>query len=92
MAISYQIIAFNDAIGQAQVQFKNNDIPFVVYSVDIPLDENNLFITGDTLDLFLLGMFPAAVLERQQALKNSIANASDIHALMVPLPTPTPTI
>ena len=51
--------------------------------MDIPLDENNHFITGDALDAYITGMFPAATLARMQALKAGIPNAAAIQSLVV---------
>lgn len=88
MGVSYQIISFNPAIGQIQVQFKDNDVVVCTYSVDIPLDENKQYITGAELDNLLLGMFPYASLERVKTLEQGIANQADIEAMVVPLPLP----
>jgi hypothetical protein len=83
---NYQIIKFNENTGSIIVQYKNNDEVFATYNVDIPLNENNNFITGDELDSYILGMFPTAVLSRMEALKTGISNSADIHALVIPLP------
>ena len=80
---NYEIVKFNEATGSILVSYKDNGETFVTYNVDIPLDENNYFITGDALDAYITGMFPAATLARMQALKTGIPNAAEIQSLVV---------
>jgi adenosine/AMP kinase len=83
MSFSYTIIAFNEAAGSVLVRYKFEEDDLATYNVDIPLDENNLFITGDVLDKHISGLFPLGVLDRRSKLKKGIANAADIRALVV---------
>ena len=80
---NYEIVKFNEATGSILVSYKDNGETFVTYNVDIPLDENNHFITGDALDAYITGMFPAATLARMQDLKAGIPNAAAIQSLVV---------
>lgn len=89
MSLSYTIENFNEATGSIIVSYANNGIKFARYNVDIPLDENNLFIVGEQLQNHIMGLFPLGVLSRMEALKNGIANASEIQALVVTSQTST---
>jgi len=83
MSFSYTIIGFNESAGAVLVRYKFDGDDVATYNVDIPLDDNNLFITGDVLDKHISGLFPLGVLDRMSKLKKGIANAADIRALVV---------
>lgn len=83
--ISYQITSFNPSFGNIYVLFKKDDVVIASYNVDVPLTDAGLFITGEELDRYLLGMFPQHVIDRKNKLEAGIPNATAIASLVVPL-------
>jgi hypothetical protein len=78
MAI-YKILSFDKNSGSLTVKFAENMAPF---NIDVPLDANNLFITGEELEQYIQGFIPTWHLERLEKLKNGIANVSEIESLV----------
>jgi hypothetical protein len=83
--ISYQITSFNPSFGNISVLFKKDDVVIASYNVDVPLTDAGLFITGEELNNYLLGMFPQHVIDRKNKLEAGIPNAADIASLVVPI-------
>jgi len=82
---SYKVIGFNKASGSITISFAENMAPI---SVDIPLNEMGVYITGDELDSYIQGFIPTWHLERVNKITAGIPNESDIEAL-VELPEST---
>jgi hypothetical protein len=83
--ISYQITSFNSDFGNISVLFKKDNAVIATYNVDVPLTDDGLFITGEVLNSYLLGMFPQHIIDRKNKLEAGIPNASVIASLVVPL-------
>ncbi len=83
--ISYQITSFNSDFGNISVLFKKDNAVIATYNVDVPLTDDGLFITGEVLNSYLLGMFPQHVIDRKNKLEAGIPNASVIASLVVPI-------
>ena len=79
--MAYTIQKFDAATGQAIVKFDSGPSKF---SVDIPLNAEGLYITGETLQAYINGFEPKDFNERAAKIVAGIANASDIAALVVP--------
>jgi hypothetical protein len=83
--ISYQIYNFDKNLGSISVLFKFNDNFIASYNVDLPLTENGLFISGQELNNYLLGMFPQHIIDRKNKLELGISNSAEIESLVIPL-------
>lgn len=88
--LSYRIIKFNQSSGSIVVQYKKDDAVIATYNFDIPIGDDGLYLVGDELHERLMSMMPTQWIARMDALKNGIANASVIEALVDPLPVPDP--
>ena len=76
----YKILSFDKYTGSLVVQFAENMAPV---SIDVPLNNDNLFITGQELDQYIQGFIPTWHMERLEKLKNGVANANEIESLIV---------
>ena len=74
----YKIISFNEATGQIIVDYAINMSPLVI---DVPI-VNGLFLSGDDLNTYIAGFIPTEFIERQNQLKNGIANSDEIKGLV----------
>jgi hypothetical protein len=86
--MDYQIISFDQQQGSIQVLFKNGIEDVGIWNVDIPINDQRMFITGDELNNHIMSMYPSWVIERMEKLKAGVVNSSDIQALVVPLSEP----
>jgi hypothetical protein len=86
---SYKIVSFDKNAGSLIVKFAEDMAPL---NVDVPLDTNNLFITGQELEQYIQGFIPTWHIERLEKLKNGIANASEIESLVSPEEVALPSI
>jgi hypothetical protein len=77
--MDYKIINFIAAEGKVEVEYDANQAPLFI---DVPLNENGLFITGQELDTFIQGFIPVWHLERLEKLKNGVNNSNDILSLV----------
>jgi hypothetical protein len=75
----YKVLSFDKDTGSLVVQFAENMEPL---SIDVPINEAGLFVTGQELDQYIQGFIPTWHLERLEKLKNGISNAADIEALV----------
>jgi hypothetical protein len=78
MAI-YKILSFDKYTGSLVVQFAENMTPI---NIDVPLNNDNLFITGQELDQYIQGFIPTWHMERLEKLKSGITNANEIENLV----------
>jgi len=76
---SYKVVGFSEVSGSISVEY---DVNFPSINVDIPLDENGLYITGEALDKYIQGFIPTWHLDRLAKLKAGISNASEIQSLV----------
>lgn len=79
---TYKIIGFDKTTGVISIQFDEKMAPL---SIDIPLNEQGLYITGDELDQYIKGFIPTWHLERVSKIAAGIPNAPEIEALVTPL-------
>jgi hypothetical protein len=80
----YKIIGFNETNGSIIVEFDDNHAPL---SIDIPIDENNAYLIGDALDVYIQGFIPTWHLDRLTKIKNGVLNVQDIKNLVQEPPT-----
>ena len=83
----YDIIGFDETVGQIQVHFKILNYPILV---DLHPDETGHYPEGEVLDAFIRGLCPTGHYIRSQAIAAGIPNASKIAALVVPSTLPKP--
>jgi hypothetical protein len=76
----YKIVGFNEISGSLLVKFAENMQPF---AVDVPLNAEGLYITGQELEQYIEGFAPTDFINRNSQIAAGIANASDIQALVV---------
>lgn len=79
---AYKIISFDKSSGAIAVSFDDKMAPI---SIDVPLDENGLYITGDELDTYIQGFIPTWHLDRVNRIAAGVPNESDIEALVTPV-------
>lgn len=78
---TYKIIGFDKTTGVISIQFDEKMAPL---SIDVPLNEQGLYITGDELDQYIKGFIPTWHLERVSKIAAGIPNAPEIEALVEP--------
>lgn len=84
--MDYKIVNFNEAEGRIDVFYSDKFEPLFI---DVPLNNEGLFITGQELDDYIKGFIPTWHLERLEKLKAGIPNSQEITALVEALPTPS---
>ena len=76
--MAYTIKQFNPYTGQLTVEFN----PAVgAFSIDIPLTQDGLYVTGDALVEYINGFEPKDYIDRKQKVAAGIANSAEIAAL-----------
>lgn len=83
----YKIINFNRDTGSIVVEFNPEMSPI---SIDLPIGDDNKYITGVALDEHIRGFIPTWFIERKAKIAMGISNEAEIAAL-VQEPTPNPT-
>lgn len=81
--MDYIIRKFDVEIGQLTVEYAGK----WVYAVDLPI-EDGAFPTGERLEEVIQSVAPVWLLQRQNALAQTPANAEVIQALVQPFSTP----
>jgi hypothetical protein len=81
--MDYKIIDFNEVSGSALIRYREDAAPI---NVNLPLDENNLYVTGEALDQYIKGFIPVEYFQRMDVLKSGVQNADAIKALVQPEP------
>lgn len=76
--MSYIIKQFNENTGQLVVQFDEAVPPS---SIDVPLTQNGLYITGEELDIYIKGFAPTDFIARGKQIAAGIANSAELKAL-----------
>jgi hypothetical protein len=83
--MNYTIKHFIEETGQLVVQFDESVQPF---SIDVPLTQEGLYITGEELATFINGFAPTDFINRGKKIAQGIANSAELKALETePLPT-----
>lgn len=82
--MSYTIKQFNESSGQLTIQF---DGLVSSFSVDVPITQDGLYITGEELDTYIKGFAPTDFINRNKQIAAGVPNASDIAALVQPTDT-----
>jgi len=83
MQVDYKIIRYDPHFGSILVEFFFEGEFVEKFNIDVPINEDGLFIVGDQLHSMLLGFFPFAHLQRRKLLKAGIPNADVIQSLVV---------
>lgn len=91
MSITYTITAFDEVTGQISVKAHGGETS-VTFVVDVPLNENNLYITGDELHNYIMGFIPHDYINRKVAIRSGVANSGEIKALIPPNTEPQYTL
>ena len=82
--MKYEILSYNRNTCSIAVKFTTENFSDgLIYNVDIPLDENNKLITGDTLDKFIMSFAPHGQINRIIKCA-SVENHNEIEALVTP--------
>lgn len=76
---NYKIVGFDKSSGVITVSFDNNMAPL---GIDVPLNEQGLYITGTELDTYIQGFIPTWHLERINKIAAGIPNETQIAALV----------
>jgi hypothetical protein len=84
---TYQIIGFDKATGSIKISFDEKMAPI---AIDVPLNEQGVYITGAELDAYIQGFIPTWHLDRINQIAAGIANEVDIESLVQPLPVVEP--
>lgn len=83
----YKVIAFDKGIGNITVSY---DDDFAPVSIDVPIGDDGLYLTGQALDDYIKGFIPTWHLERIAKIAAGIPNSAEIEALVEVPPAPTP--
>ena len=76
---NYKIIGFDKQTGVLTVSYDDSMAPV---GIDVPIDENGLYITGESLDTYIQGFIPTWHLERVNQIASGIANEAQIESLV----------
>ena len=83
--MSYVIKNFIENSGQLVVKF---DEAVEAFSIDVPLTQDGLYITGEELDTYIKGFEPTDYINRGKKIAEGIVNSAVLKALETePLPT-----
>jgi hypothetical protein len=81
--MNYVIKHFIEETGQIVVSFNGH-----IFSIDTPLTQDGLYITGEELDAYIKGFAPTDFINRKEKIAAGIANSAVLKALETePLPT-----
>lgn len=80
--VNYKIIGFDKTIGSIVVSFDEKMAPL---AIDVPLNEEGLYITGEELDTYIKGFIPTWHLDRVAKISAGVANENEIEALVQPV-------
>jgi hypothetical protein len=81
--MDYKIVNFYPKEGKIEVFFSNK---LANHLIDLPINDDGLFITGQELDTYIKGFIPTWHLERMEKLKVGIINANEIATLVEAMP------
>jgi hypothetical protein len=81
--MDYKIVNFIAGEGKIEVFYSEQFPPL---PIDVPLNDDGLFITGQELHQYIEGFIPTWHLERIAKLKAGIPNASELAALVEAVP------
>jgi hypothetical protein len=76
--MAYTIKQFNPYTGQITVEF--NPVAGA-FSIDLPLTQEGLYVTGDALVQYINGFEPKDYIDRKQKVAVGIVNSAEIAAL-----------
>lgn len=79
---TYKIVAFDKQTGSLSIIFDERMAPL---NVDIPLDEQGNYITGEELNTYINGFIPTWHLDRVSKIASGIPNEAAIEALVEPI-------
>lgn len=79
---TYKVVQFDEFNGNITVLFDGVSTPI---TVDVPIDESGLYVTGSALDSWVEGFYPHVFAERSEKIRSGIPNA-DIIRSMVQVP------
>ena len=85
--MEYQIIAFDEAVGQIVVEYNEG----MTFALDLPI-EDGAYPEGEALDTLFKQFLPTWVVERKQAIASGVSNAESIKAVVVTKEEPASTI
>lgn len=86
--MDYKIISFDQSTGSIVVRYREDMSPI---NIDLPLNDDGLFIVGEELDTYIKGFIPVWHLERIDRLSQGIANSLEIEKLVQPEEAVDPT-
>lgn len=84
--MSYVIRSFDESFGQITVEYNG-----VNFSIDLPIDENNNYPTGDKLTEIIDNAAPKWHTARKEKIAAGVNNSDVIKAMVVPVVVPEPT-
>lgn len=81
--MNYIIRSFDESFGQLVIEYSG-----ITFAYDIPIDENNNYVTGDVLDEQIKQFLPVWHIERKDKISAGVGNVEIIRALVQPYPEP----
>lgn len=81
--MDYKIVNFYPEEGKIEVFFSDK---LANHLIDLPINDDGLFITGQELDTYIKGFIPTWHLERMEKLKAGIINSNEIANLVEVMP------
>lgn len=79
MTVNFKIISFNEQAGTIEVKYSDK---FPPVSIDIPLNENGLYLTGDELNEHIKGFIPFQFLDRIEKINQGISNLDEVRNMV----------
>jgi hypothetical protein len=87
--LNYVIRGFDEKLGQITVEVTCAEHgESVLFSVDLPVKEDNTYPIGAELDALILTMTPTWHFERMDKTSAGVSNVEAIKSLVVPYPEP----
>lgn len=80
--VKYKVVEFLEEQGQILVIYENLNYPV---SIDLYPKEDGLYPVGEELDQIIRNMAPITLINRQIAISNGVANASEIQQMVIPV-------
>jgi hypothetical protein len=74
--MNYVIKHFIEETGQIVVSFGGH-----IFSIDVPLTQDGLYVTGEELDTCIKGFAPTDFINRKEKIATGIANSAALKAL-----------
>lgn len=74
----YEIIDFDE--NECKITVRYGSFPYI--SIDIPINDNGMLMTGKELETYITGMLPTYYVDRMKRIAKGVKNVGDIKNLI----------